>query len=346
MALRVGLVGFGLAGRVLHLPLIRAAGMQVEAVVPRQADALRSVLPQARCCASLEELLGIAAIDLVVIASPNHLHVGQATQALEAGKHVVVDKPLALSSAEAGNLGQLAEARMQKLAVFQNRRWDSDFLTLRSLIGGGKLGEVRLAQLRWDRFRPEVQPRWREQARFGGGVLYDLGSHLIDQALCLFGAPDWLQADVFAQRAGATVDDGAELLLAKGVVRISIGISSISAGDGCRYRVYGTDGHFTKHGLDVQEQQLRAGMAPTAPDFGAEPQSQWGRYGSGDSATDCAVPPVRGCWVEFYRKLGESIERGTAVPVAAQEARDTLRIIEAALASSRSGQRIANPLMK
>lgn len=335
------MVGFGLAGRVLHLPLIRAAGMHVAAVVTRQVDAVRTALPQARCCSSIEELLRIRPLDLVVIASPNHLHAAQATQALEAGKHVVVDKPLALSAGEAEGLGRLAESRACRLAVFQNRRWDSDFLTLRGLIESGQLGEVRLAQLRWDRFRPDVQPRWREEAQFGGGVLYDLGSHLIDQALCLFGTPEWVQADVFSQRAGATVDDAVELLLAKGALRISIGISSASAGDGCRYRVYGTRGSFVKHGLDVQEQQLRAGLDPTAPDFGAEPESQWGRYALGDDPVGSAVPAARGCWIEFYRRLGASIESGAPAPVSALEARDTLRIIEAAFAGSRSGQRIA-----
>jgi scyllo-inositol 2-dehydrogenase (NADP+) len=340
-AIQVGLVGFGLAGRVLHLPLILAAGMNVQAVVTRQTDSLHAVLPDSQQCASLEELLRIEAIDLVVIASPNHLHATQAGLALEAGKHVVVDKPFTATSGEADALIRLAQSRSRQLTIFHNRRWDSDFLTLRSLIGSGRLGEVQFAQLRWDRFRPDVQRRWREESQFGGGTLYDLGSHLIDQAVQLFGPPEWLQADVFSQRKSSEVDDAVEILMARGPLRVSIGVSSVSAGDGFRYRLYGTRGFFIKRGLDVQEAQLRAGVDPLAADFGVEPPDQWGELGCRDATHSSRVPATSGCWLEFYREVGRSIENGAPVPVPPEQARQVIRLIEKALQSSRSGQRVA-----
>ena len=216
MSIAVGLVGFGLSARVLHRPLIEAAGMNIVAVVTRQVQALQNALPAAQALPDLEALLALPRLDLVVIATPNHLHFPQALAALRAGKHVVIDKPMALSTEECDRLIEAAAARPLVLSVFHNRRWDSDFLTLRRLIERDALGALVAFEARWDRYRPTVPDRWRERPGCGGGVLYDLGAHLIDQALCLFGLPEWIEADVFAQRAGAQADDA----LRVGVVRI------------------------------------------------------------------------------------------------------------------------------
>lgn len=335
-----GILGFGLAGRFFHAPLLHAAGIRVAAVVTRQHDVVASVLPDALALETDAELLASPDIDLVVIATPNHLHVRQARAALLAGKHVVVDKPLSLHAAQANELIELATARGRMLSAFQNRRWDSDFLTIRKLIDSGRIGALNAFHARWDRYRPAVADRWREHDVEGNGVLYDLGAHLIDQALYLFGMPEWVQADVFAQRTGAVASDGFELLLAKREARITLGVSSLVAEGGPRYRVHGARGSFVKSGLDVQEPQLRSGMPASDPSFGIEPESQWGTFTEGASGRREVIESQRGCWTEFYAQVRACIEGGAPAPVTAQDGRDVIRVIEAALASSERGQRV------
>jgi scyllo-inositol 2-dehydrogenase (NADP+) len=338
--IRVGLIGFGLAGRYFHAPLIRAAGMQLHAIVTSRDDAVRESVPEAMVLDSAGALFARADIDLVVIATPNQLHAEQATDALRAGKHVVVDKPLSITSAQARAASELASANRLRLAVFQNRRWDSDFLTVRKLIHEDRLGAINAFHARWDRFRPVVADRWRERAEPGAGALYDLGSHLIDQALCLFGRPDWIQADVFTQRAGGAVDDAFEILMGKGTLRITLGVSSLIADGGWRYRIHGARGSFLKAGLDLQEPQLRAGMQPDSPDFGFEPADQWGKLVLGADGSRHTIASERGRWTAFYEGMRNSIERNEPVPVPADAARATLEIIEAALRSSAERRRI------
>jgi len=340
--INVGLSGFGLAGRTLHAPLILAAGMRISAVVTSRAADVAAVLPQARVFESHAQLVACEDIDLVVIVTPNQLHAPQALDALHAGKHVVVDKPLCIEAAQADPLIELARARRLVLSVFHNRRWDSDFLTIAQLIGSGRLGEVVAFNARWDRYRPAVQNRWREHAGagLGTGLFYDLGSHLIDQALCLFGRPDWIQADVFSQRRQAQVDDGFELLMGKGRVRITLGASSLAAANRFRYRVNGELATFIKHGFDPQEQRLRADIGPLSPGFGAEPPEDFGTLTSGSDAKVETIASATGRWLTFYEGIRHSIETGDAAPVAASEARTVLEVIEAAVLSSNEGRRV------
>lgn len=336
----VGLLGFGLAGRELHLPLIAASGMPVAAVVTRQTAAVRATLPEARIYASAEELLADKAIELVVITTPNQLHAPQAMAALQAGKHVVIDKPFALSVAEADAVIACAQRHDRRLAIFHNRRWDSDFLTLQKLVRSGRLGEINSFQMRWDRYRPQVANRWREQDVPGSGVLYDLGPHLIDQALCLFGMPEWVQADVFRQRAGASVDDGFEISMGSGTLRVALGAGSLVADNNQRYRLHGALASLSKGGLDVQEAQLRAGRNPVDSEFGVEPESQFARLVHGADGSTEVLRSERGCWLEFYRLMRASIEDGGTVPVSAPEARSVMVILEAAFNSHREQRRI------
>lgn len=340
MSIAVGLLGFGFSARVLHTPLILSSGMSIVGVVTRQHAAVREVLPAARVLADVESLLALERLDLVVIATPNHLHHAHGLAALEQGKHVVIDKPLALTTLEADGLIDAAARHGCKLAVFQNRRWDSDFLTIERLMSQNLLGTLSGFEARWDRFRPIVANRWREQPQYGGGLLYDLGAHLIDQALCLFGMPDWLQADVFAQREAAVADDGFEIRMAKGSVRITLGAGSLVADNALRYRVHGLKASFRKSGLDVQERQLRAGMLPDDAAFGLEPAEQWGQLVQAETGRSETVAAECGRWREFYTSMRRSIEQDAAVPVCASEARRVLMIIEAARRSSDSGHRI------
>ena len=339
--INVGLTGFGLAGRKLHAPLIVAAGMRITAVVTSRAAEVAATLPDALVLESHEELLNRADVDLVVIVTPNQLHVSQASAALRAGKHVVVDKPLCIHAAESEPLIELARKRGLQLSVFQNRRWDSDFLTIARLIDSGRLGDVVAYNARWDRYRPQVPDRWREHPVAGGGLFYDLGSHLIDQALCLFGLPDWVQADIFSQRPQAQVDDGFEVLMGKGRLRISLGASSLAANDRFRYRVMGERATFIKGGRDPQENRLRADVDPLSSGFGEEPPEDFGKLTSGSDGNVEWVTSEPGRWLGFYEAMRNSIETGAAVPVSPTEARRVLEVIEAALLSSREGRRIS-----
>ncbi|HEU4654815.1 MAG TPA: Gfo/Idh/MocA family oxidoreductase [Steroidobacteraceae bacterium] len=338
MKISAGIIGFGLAGRYFHAPLLRQAGFDISHVVSSKPDAVHELLPQADVLASADELFA-RPVDLVVIASPNQLHFPQARAALAAGKHVVVDKPVAVTSKEARELASVARESDRMLAVFQNRRWDSDFLTLQRSIAENRLGAINSYEARWDRFRPNIADRWREHAEPGAGVLFDLGSHLIDQALQLFGMPDWLQADVFAQRPNGATDDGFDLLLVKNNVRIRLGVSSLVVNNGFRYRVHGSKASYLKSGLDMQEAQSRAGMEPGDAAFGIEPESQWGTLFEPDGG-NTLVAPERGCWVRFYEQVRAAIENGSRPPVSAEEAARVIEIIEAAFVSSREGRRI------
>jgi len=340
MPVSVGLVGFGYAARILHRPLIEACGMRIAGVVSGHPEQVRAVLPAIPVLPDVESLLELPGLDIVVIATPNDLHEPQAMTALAAGKIVLVDKPLAPSSAAIDRLMQAASRSGGLLSAFHNRRWDSDFLTVRKLLDSGVLGAVHTYEARWNRYRPEVSDRWREQLSRGGGVLNDLGPHLIDQALLLFGTPEWVQADICCQRDGATVDDAFELRLGIGKLRIILGASCLSADPGPRFWIHGQLGSFCKRGLDVQEEQLKRGESPLDPTFGCEPDSQCGSLTLGNSVAVNLVANEPGRWLEFYARLRECAQSRTPPPVLPGQAREGMRIIEAARQSSESGRRV------
>jgi scyllo-inositol 2-dehydrogenase (NADP+) len=298
-------------------------------------------LPAARVYTDVDSMLAGTRPDLVVITSPNHLHKPHALLALQAGAHVVIDKPMATSVADALQIIAAARTASRLLTVFQNRRWDSDFLTVRQLLEQGTLGDVQHFEARWDRYSPTVRARWREQQQAGGGVLNDLGPHLIDQALCLFGTPDWLQADVYTQRQGATVDDAFDIRMGCGALRMVLSASCMVTSPAPRFLVHGTAGSFVKHGLDVQELQLKSGQTPDAAEFGVEPATQWGRFKDAVTGNENTVPSQAGNWSHFYRQLGDSIAAGQPLPVDVNDVVTALRIIDAARRSSAQGCRIS-----
>lgn len=340
MTIKTGLIGFGLAGKYFHAPLLRAAGFDVVAVVTSRAEDVRKTLPHADVLKTTDELLARPDVDLVVIGTPTALHSSQAKAALQAGKHVVVDKPVSATSAEARALAQLARAQGRALAVFHNRRWDNDFLTLQKLIRENRLGEINAYHARWDRFSPQPSPGWRNHAERSSSMVYDLGSHMIDQVLVLFGMPDWIQADVFKQRPAALTEDGFEILMAKGPLRITLGVSYVVSDGGWRYRVHGAAASYLKCELDPQEPQVLAGMPVEDSKFGVEPESSWGKLAHGANKQSEMIQSERGRWVTFYEHMRESIEQGAPVPVSADEAAQVIEIIEAAYESSREGKRV------
>ncbi|WP_345648859.1 Gfo/Idh/MocA family oxidoreductase [Streptomyces tremellae] len=348
--LRVGLVGYGLAGSVFHAPLIAATGgLALDTVVTsseeRRAQA-RAEFPSVRFAASPEELWQRAdELDLVVIASPNKTHVPLATAALESGLPVVVDKPVAGTAAEARALAALAAERGLLLSVFQNRRWDNDFLTLRNLIDTGELGEVQRFESRFERWRPQLKGGWRESGAPEeiGGLLYDLGSHVVDQALTLFGPVSLVYAESDVRRPGAEADDDTFFALthASGV-RSHLYASATTAQLGPRFRVLGSTAGFVKYGLDPQESALRDGRRPGAGDkpWGVEPESQWGRLGAGESPLTgggTPVPTIPGDYPAYYTAVAAALRDGGAPPVTVEQAAATLDVLEAARRSAREG---------
>jgi predicted dehydrogenase len=347
--LRVALVGYGLAGSVFHAPLIAATdGLVLDTVVtssPERAEQARSEFPEIRVEASPDRLWARAdEFDLVVIASPNKTHVPLARAALEAGVAVVVDKPVAGTAAEARALAELAAERSLVLSVFQNRRWDNDFLTLRQLVESGDLGEVQRFESRFERWRPQLKGGWRESGDPAeiGGLLYDLGSHVVDQALTLFGPAARVYAESDVRRAGAQADDDTFIAITHtNGVRSHLYVSATTAQLGPRFRVLGSTGGYVKYGLDPQEDALRAGRRPgDGEPWGVEPESLWGRVGAGESPlTGGGVPveTVPGDYPAYYAAVAAAVRGRTAPPVTAEEAAAALDVLEAARRSAREG---------
>jgi scyllo-inositol 2-dehydrogenase (NADP+) len=342
MSLRVGLLGYGLAGRRLHAPLIAAAGIDIAAIATSRAEQARAEWPRAAIVSGPEQLCARDDVDVVLVVTPDALHAAHARLALEAGRHVVVDKPMTLSSADARALVELAEARRLVLSCYQNRRWDGDFLTLRKLLGEGALGEPMLYEARWDRWRAAPRHDWHDEPAYAAGEIFGLGPHLIDQAFALFGGPDWLMADVYAQRPGQSVSDGFQVLMGKGALRISLGVNLMAADEAKYCRLLGDKAAFVKHGLDPQEAVLRA-MAPMGEEFGLEPERDWGRLTEAGTRAERIVPTERGSWLSYYRALRACIEHGAPNPVPAREAARVIGLIEAAVESSQTGRRVDLP---
>ncbi|HUF26377.1 MAG TPA: Gfo/Idh/MocA family oxidoreductase [Gemmatimonadaceae bacterium] len=339
--LRVGLIGYGLAGAMFHAPLITAtAGLRMAAVVTRDPDRATQASrdhPDARVVPTAADLWERAGeLDVVVIASPNRTHVPLATSALEARLHTVVDKPLARTAAEARRLVEAARQSGRLLTVFQNRRWDGDFLTVRNLIEQSALGTVHRFESRFERWRPTPKGGWRERGapEEVGGLLYDLGSHLVDQALLLFGPAAHVYGELDQRRPSVEVDDDAFIAIAhRSGARSHLWMSAVAGQPGPRFRVLGSNGAYVKHGLDVQEAALRGGGArPGDPGWGEEPREHWGSLGAGEEVY--AVPTARGAYERFYELLVEAIRNGSPPPVDPHDAIGTLGVLEAAVESS------------
>ena len=339
--LRVAVVGYGLAGSVFHAPLIAAVpGLQVAAVVTGSAEraaAARARYPGVTVLSDADTLFADpSAVDLVVVAAPNAAHVPLARRAVAAGLPVVVDKSLAATAAEAAALVAEARAAGVLLVPYHNRRWDGDFLTLRGLVENGTLGRLVRFESRFERYRPQVQhERWRESGdpAAGGGLLLDLGPHLVDQALVLFGAPTAVYAEVGRARFGAAVDDDVFVALtyADGP-RVHLWASMAAPVPAPRFRVNGLDGGFEVFGLDPQEAALRDGGVPGDPGWGVDD-----RTGTLTGDADTAVPLQPGAYERFYEGVRDAVVDGAAPPVDAADAVLGLRVLEAARRSADTG---------
>ena len=339
-AIGVGIVGYGLAGRSFHAPFVAAIdGLRLVAIASSNPDRRAQASaehPDAVLVESVDALLARDDVDVVVVASPNRSHVPIGVRALAAGRHVVVDKPVAMGVPEAESLLEAAGRSGRILTVFQNRRWDGDFMTVRDLIAAGELGTVDSFETRFERWTT-VHDEWRESAEEAGGPHRDLGAHLVDQSLQLFGPVERVFAQIERRRPDTRVEDSAFVALdhANGV-RSRLWTSLIAARTGPRYRVRGLAGEYVKDGLDPQESQLLAGMRPSDPGFGEEPADRRGQLWTGDGSSR-AVPTVTGAYVRFYELLRDAVRGEGPPPVDPADSVRGLRILEAAERSARDG---------
>ncbi|QNK03091.1 oxidoreductase [Dyella telluris] len=334
--LRVALVGYGFAGKTFHAPLIRSVpGLALTTVVSRDAGKVHADLPDVEVVADVQAALADPALDIVVIASPNDTHAPLARAAMEAGKHVVVDKPFALDLMQARELAAIADRQQRVLSVFQNRRWDTDFLGVRQAMAQGVLGEVTHFESHIDRYRPQVRARWREQAGAGSGLWYDLGPHLVDQALCLFGLPDRVWASLAIQREGGESTDWAHVVLEYGARRVILHASMLVAGGSPRFIVHGTQGSLVKARIDPQETQLIGGLRPGQEGWGVDPDPLVLHDGHGKVTQ---VPAPQGDQRRYYAMFRDAVLGRSANPVTPAQAITVMAVIEAAMASASSGQ--------
>jgi predicted dehydrogenase len=337
----VALVGYGYAGRTFHAPLIQASpGMELKAVVSSQDNL--DLRPDITVARSLDQALSDPAIRLVVLATPNAVHAPQALQALEAGRDVVVDKPFALTLSEAQAVVDRATERGRMVSVFHNRRWDADFLTLHRLINTGNLGPVTRLDSSFNRYRPQVRDRWRERDEPGAGIWFDLGPHLIDQALMLFGPPIGITADIAIQRTGGQAADYAHATLRYDRLRVVLHTDMMSAAPVPRFAVQGEKAGFICWGLDVQEDQLKAGQVPGSPGWGlpADP----GILTDGETGASTAVTGPAGDYRHFYDGVAQALLQGSEPPVTAQQALSVMQVLEAGALSSERRAEVLLPL--
>lgn len=334
--IRVGLIGYGYVGKTFHAPLIDAVpGLKLKVVGSRNPDAVRASFPRVIIC-PYDEVPIHADVDLVVIATPNDSHFPLAAAAIRAGKHVIVDKPFTTALAEARMLVELAEQHSRLLSVFHNRRWESESLAAKAVVESGLLGEITQFETHIDRFRPVVRQRWRENKGPGAGLWFDLGPHLIDQAIQLFGLPQTVSANFAIQRIGGETDDWAHVQLNYERLRVILHASLLASGGVPRSVLHGTRGSWIKHGADVQEKQLVAGMHPDSSGFGADPNP--GIFYDGVTGTQTEIPAPAANQIAYYVGIREALLGRQPNPVTPAQALAVMAVLNTSFASGVDGK--------
>lgn len=333
---QVGLIGYGMAGEVFHAPAIAVVPkLKLTKVVERHSTKCQARYPWVETLKSAEELLIDPTIDLVVVATPNTSHFELVQKALLANKHVVVEKPFTPTSQQATELIELAQQREKLLSVHHNRRWDGDFLTVKQIIENGLLGNLVEYEVHFDRFRNQIKTNWREYDHPGSGILYDLGSHLIDQAVCLFGLPDTITADIRMQRPKAKTADAFELILSFGNLKVTLKAGQLVRELGPHFLLHGTAGSFIKYGMDPQEDALKQGELPQGSNWGKETKESWGTLNTDIHKLHFygKIETLPGCYPAYYQNVYEAIAQQDELIVKPEQARTTIRIIEQAMES-------------
>ncbi|WP_338519209.1 Gfo/Idh/MocA family oxidoreductase [Alteromonas gracilis] len=333
------LVGFGFSAKTFHLPFLSfLPDFSLDGVVSSKNETVRAELPEAKVYSSLEEALSTGLYDLVVITTPNHLHAHQAKLALESGCHALVEKPFTLNESDAQSLVQLANQKEKKLCVYHNRRFDGDFLTIKKLINAGALGDVKRLESRFDRFRPMPRNRWRENAGPGSGIFWDLGPHLIDQALQLFGAPEAVSADILTLREGGQSDDCFDVTLHYADKVVKLGSSAFQGGPTLRFDVQGTKASYRKFHLDPQEDQLRAALPLDDAQWAITKEKEHGMLAN-ETSQD-VVKTERGQYLTFFAQLALAINEDADLPADAESVVEVIHVIELAISASEQQQKL------
>ncbi|MHA7129598.1 oxidoreductase [Algoriphagus namhaensis] len=334
------LVGYGAVAEKMHGPLIEVCeDLALSAIVERSGERCLEKFPNVQVLKSFEEVLADSTLQLVVITTPNEFHFPMAKAALEAGKHVVVDKPVTVHSAEAEQLKRLADEKGLICSVFQNRRFDGDFMTIQEIIQKDLLGELVYLESHFDRFRPELRENWRDEDVPGNGVTYDLGTHLIDQVVLQFGAPEFIQADIRKQRTHTIADDYFDITLDYGYFKARVTAGVLVNAPTPKFLLLGKKGSYQKFGLDVQEAAFKDGIRPDDEDWGVESMDKFGTLYLEDHSRP--YPTVPGDYRIFYDNVAAAIHSGVALKVKMEQAIQVLKIIEASFESSRAKRSIS-----
>lgn len=337
--IRTALVGYGSVGEKMHAPLISVCkDLELAAVVERNSQRSKEKYPQIEVFRSFDDLLASGSAELIVIVTPNEFHYPQAKKALEAGKHVVVDKPVTVHSKDAIELKRIADEKGLVLSVFQNRRWDGDIRTIQKILAEGVLGRIVHFESHFDRFRPLLVDNWREKEVPGNGITYDLGTHLIDQAVMLFGKPNWVYAEILKQRSSAVADDFFDITLMYDGIKARLTASVLVNAPLPKFLLLGEKGSYIKFGLDVQEKAFKAGEKPEGINWGLEDSEAWGQMYLENSSGP--YPTERGDYRLFYQNIADSINGKASLKVKMEEAILVLQIIEAAFKSNEEGRRV------
>ncbi|KOQ95641.1 oxidoreductase [Pluralibacter gergoviae] len=334
--IRVGLIGYGYASKTFHAPLIGGtSGMTLAAISSSDEAKVRADWPTVSVVADPQQLFSDPSLDLIVIPTPNDTHYPLAKAALEAGKHVVVDKPFTVTLSQARELEALACRCGRLLSVFHNRRWDSDFLTVKSLINDGTLGEVSYFESHFDRYRPEVRNRWREQGGPGSGIWYDLGPHLLDQAITLFGLPVSMAVDLAQLRPGAQSTDYFHAVLAYPQRRVILHSTVLAAAETARYIVHGSRASYIKYGVDPQEERLKNGERLPQEDWGYDMRDGVLTRVAGDERTEESWLTVPGNYPAYYAGIRDALNGNGENPVPVSQAIVVMELIEMGIESAK-----------
>jgi scyllo-inositol 2-dehydrogenase (NADP+) len=333
------LLSYGMSGLVFHAPLLHAhPSFHLSTIVQRKSFSAKDRWPNVRIVQRVEEATQDPSIELVIVNTPNETHYDFARQALEHGKHVIVEKPFTVTTQEANDLIELANTKKKILTVFQSRRWDGDFLTVKRVIEDKLLGKLVEYEAHYDRFRNYIEPNtWKEEKAKGTGILYNLGSHMLDQALVLFGMPLEVDARIGVQRPDGQVDDFYDIRLQYNGFHAIVKSSYLVREQGPRYILHGTDGSFKKYGDDLQEQALKDGKMPGTPGWVVEGKERWGKLNTtlGGLHVEGSIETIPGNYLGFYQNVYEAIREGKPLAVKPEQSRDVIHLIEACYESSR-----------
>ncbi|MFG6070801.1 oxidoreductase [Enterobacter ludwigii] len=335
-SIRVGLIGYGYASKTFHAPLIAGTpGMALAAVSSSNATKVHADWPSVPVVSEPKHLFNDPNIDLIVIPTPNDTHFPLAKAALEAGKHVIVDKPFTVTLSQARELDALAKSFGRVLSVFHNRRWDSDFLTVKALLNEGTLGEILFFESHFDRFRPQVRNRWREQAGPGSGIWYDLAPHLLDQAVNLFGLPVSMTVDLAQLRPGAQTTDYFHAVLSYPQRRIVLHGTMVAAAESARYILHGTRGSYVKFGLDPQEERLKNGERLPQEDWGYDMRDGVVTRVEGEERVEETLLTIPGNYPAYYAAIRDALNGTGDNPVPASQAIQIMELIELGIESAK-----------